>query len=368
MHLSHVDLVRPGDVLAKSVLWGDGQVLLAEGAVLNERNIARLKGLGILYVYVEDELTSDIRPEDFLELDERIKLISLHRRFLRETQRLYNRSKDPDSLVIPQEWREELSSRVKDLIKALRRCSSRMIEVFDIRPREDYIHNHPANVAVVAGAVGLYLKLPEEQLEALVLGSLLHDVGKIPFLEEALQEDRPLLFSPSPSMARHPRLGYEILRRSDLPLLSAHVPYGHHERFDGKGYPRGIKGEEIHLLARIAALANQYDLMTGGTFAHPPVRAEDAVEALMAMGDSVFDPRVLEAFVHVVAVYPRGVWVELNDGQRAVVVSNNRSLPLRPVVRPILKKGGKLIAGTSVDLAQHKNLVVRRVLPGIKRA
>lgn len=367
MHLSHVDLVLPGDVLAKSVLWGDGQVLLAEGAVLNERTIARLKELGVLYVYVDDELTKDIRPEDFVELDERIKLVSFYRRFLKEMQRLYGKSRDPEALLIPQEWKEELTLRTRDLIKALRRCSSRMIEVFDIRPREDYLHNHPVNVAAVAGAVGLYLKLPEEQLEALVLGSLLHDVGKIPFLEEALQEDRPLLFTPSPSMARHPRLGYEILRRSDFPLLSAHVPYGHHERFDGRGYPRGIKGEEIHLLARIAALANQYDLMTGGTFSHPPVRAEDAVEALMAMGDSVFDPKVLEAFVHVVAVYPRGVWVELNDGQRAVVVSNNRSLPLRPVVRPILKKEGKLIAGTSIDLAQHKNLVVKRVLPGIKR-
>ena len=109
----------------------------------------------------------------------------------------------------------------------------------------------------------------------------------------------------------------------------------HHERYDGTGYPKGLKGEKIPLYGKILAVADVYDALTSN---RPYRRANfpsEAIEYMMACADTHFDINVLSSFLKIVSVYPTGTIVTLSDGRRAIVVENHHENILRPTVRPL---------------------------------
>ena len=127
--------------------------------------------------------------------------------------------------------------------------------------------------------------------------SLFHDIGKHKVLDPILSKAGPLTGSEWEEIRRHPEPAYHILREIDFLSDVAEILYAHHERYDGRGYPRGLKGEESPLGARILAVAEAYVAMTS----HRPYRATrshgQAVEELMRNSGTQFDARVVEAFV-----------------------------------------------------------------------
>ncbi len=364
MRLVHVDLLKPGQVVAKTIYSSEGFPLLKDGVVLEEKHINRLRLLGINYIYIEDDISKEIQVKDVVETEERIRLINLFKKFWNDLKTKINKKITPDELQL-EEWEEIWKQEAKKLAVTLRGLANKTIELLDIRQRSDVTYNHPINVAIVAGAVGVQMALNEEHLEKLILGCFLHDIG-IAFLKEnELQEEKPLFYEPQTAYRQHPRIGYTILKKHQgIGILSAHVAYNHHERWDGKGYPRGISKDAIPLVGRITAVANEYDYLTGGTVNLPPIKAEEAVEGIIGLSGKIFDPKVIEAFVRVVAVYPKGITVRLSTGDLALVIENNKSLPLRPVVRPIRFKKGKPIPLSSLDLSVVRDVTIKEIVPG----
>ncbi|MCH8949612.1 MAG: HD-GYP domain-containing protein, partial [Chloroflexi bacterium] len=128
-------------------------------------------------------------------------------------------------------------------------------------------------------------------------GALLHDVGKIGVPDQILHKPGPLTPEEWDKMKRHPMIGYDMLR--DISFLSeaATIVRCHHERFDGKGYPRGLAGDEIPLGARIFSAADAFDAMTSDRTYRKALRPEAARDEIIRHSGTQFDPQVVQAFL-----------------------------------------------------------------------
>lgn len=167
-------------------------------------------------------------------------------------------------------------------------------------PKGGYTAEHALKVARLSRLVGMYLGLSEQDLETLELSALLHDLGKLGVSDAVLDKPGPLTEEERAAVKRHPDIGARMIEPIDALCEVVPVVRHHHERYDGKGYPDGLKGEQIPLLARIVAAADAYDVMLRGR-PHRPRRAQqEALEELSDQSGGQFDPRVSEALIWVV--------------------------------------------------------------------
>ena len=168
----------------------------------------------------------------------------------------------------------------------------------DVRDRDT--EGHSRRVAALALAIGRELGLPHEQLQALYRGGLLHDIGKIGIPDRILHKPGPLDEEEWAVMRRHPRLGFKVLDGVEFLMAGSEVVLYHHERYDGKGYPMGLRGDAIPLVARVFAVADAYDAMTSPRPYRAPMDSRSAIEEIVRNAGSQFDPQVVRAFLRVV--------------------------------------------------------------------
>ena len=161
--------------------------------------------------------------------------------------------------------------------------------------RDPYTAGHSERVSAISVAIGRQMRLDEERLEVLRLGSLLHDIGKIGVSDHVLRKPGPLTPEEFELIKQHPGLGARILR--SVPFLAPHIPIVelHHERPDGRGYPHGLAGDEIPLLARIAHVADAFDAMTSARAYRPARGSAEALAELWKCAGAQFDAEVVHA-------------------------------------------------------------------------
>ena len=174
-----------------------------------------------------------------------------------------------------------------------------------------------SRVAGAALAVAERLKLSPTQREALELGALLHDIGEIRTPEAVLQKSGPLTPEERSLVEQHPAWGVDILETVPLLTPALDVVGGHHERYDGGGYPQGLRGEEIPLTARIFAVADALDAMTHDRPYRSARPVPEALEELHRESGKQFDPRVVEAALAI----PPARWAELLGGQEPAPIT-----------------------------------------------
>jgi putative nucleotidyltransferase with HDIG domain len=164
---------------------------------------------------------------------------------------------------------------------------------------------HSARVADLAEHLGQRLGMSADELEHLKLAALLHDVGKLAVDDDILTKPGPLSAAEWEQMRRHPAYGYSIVSRDGFLGQVAEIVYCHHERYDGKGYPRGLAGDEIPLGARVFAVADAYDAMTSDRPYRPPLSHTQAIEEIERNAGSQFDPMVVAAVLEWAGESPR---------------------------------------------------------------
>ena len=170
-----------------------------------------------------------------------------------------------------------------------------LCSALDLRDR--VTEDHSRRVAELSLAVAKQLGIDSECLIDLERGAILHDIGKITLPDAILSKPGPLTLSEWEEMHKHPVVGYQMVR--EVPFLSgaADVIYTHHERFDGTGYPCGLRGEQIPLGARIFAVVDAYDAITSDRPYRKASRQEYALEEIRRNMGTQFDPKVVEAFL-----------------------------------------------------------------------
>lgn len=166
-------------------------------------------------------------------------------------------------------------------------------------------------VAKAAMALGDHLGLSATQREALELGALLHNIGEIRIPESLLQKTEPLTPEEQHTIEQHPLWGVEILETVPLLTPALDVVGAHHERYDGSGYPQGLRGEEIPVTARIFAVVSALDILTHEKHDQRARTLPEALEVLKMGSGKQFDPRVVEAALSI----PETQWAELLECQ-----------------------------------------------------
>ena len=165
--------------------------------------------------------------------------------------------------------------------------------------RDDETGAHIERVSRYCELIATRLGLDPERCEQLRIASPMHDVGKIGIADPILLKQGALNAEERAEIERHPEIGHRILAGSGAELLdlAAMIALTHHERFDGRGYPRGLKGEEIPLEGRIVAVADVFDALTNGRAYRPAYPYAKAVAIMKGERGEHFDPRVLEVFL-----------------------------------------------------------------------
>jgi len=163
--------------------------------------------------------------------------------------------------------------------------------------RDQATKGHSLRLARLALAMGGELGFSDEKLSHLEQAAMLHDMSKLELPKAILEKAGPLTDDEWQKIQRHPEVGYEIVR--DAPFLqeAVEIILGHHERYDGGGYPHGLSGEEIPLAARIFALADAYDALTSDRPYRKAGAHAVAVREIKGNAGTQFDPRVVEAFL-----------------------------------------------------------------------
>lgn len=182
--------------------------------------------------------------------------------------------------------------------------------------RDPYTAGHSERVSALSVAVGRQLGLPEDQLDILRLGALLHDIGKIGISDAVLRKPGALTPEEFEIIQEHPTVGARILR--SVPFLAPHLPIVefHHERPDGQGYPHRLRGDEIPMLARIVHVADAFDAITSARAYRPARGSADALGELWRHAGSQFDAEVVQALS---AAVPEFDVAESSDSRAATV-------------------------------------------------
>lgn len=166
-----------------------------------------------------------------------------------------------------------------------------------INAKDEVTHEHVLRVQLYAAGVARILGCDEAEVEALKAGSLLHDIGKIAVPDFILNKPGKLTADEFEKMKTHTLVGAQILGRVDFPYPVVPIVRHHHERWDGRGYPDGLKGEEIPLTARIISVVDCFDAVREDRQYRKAMTREEAVEFIMSGSGTMYDPRVVGTFL-----------------------------------------------------------------------
>ena len=186
---------------------------------------------------------------------------------------------------------KEIKDNLLNTIKAL----SAAVEAKDV-----YTSGHCERVIGYAVQMGRLLNLPQNQIESIVFGATLHDIGKIGIDEKILQKPGKLTEREFNAIKTHPLTGAKILKAVNLPKEALEIVKYHHERYDGKGYPNGLKNGEIPLAARIISVADAFEALTSDRTYRKALSKEEAINVLLAESGKQFDPEMVSVFTSMV--------------------------------------------------------------------
>lgn len=189
---------------------------------------------------------------------------------------------------------EKLAQRLQNNLEDFISAVAKAVEV-----RDPYTAGHQRRVALLACAIGEEMSLPPEVINGIHFGALIHDIGKIHIPSELLVKPSALSVIEFEMIKTHAEVGYEILKDIDSPWPIAEIAYQHHERVNGKGYPRGLKGDNIILEARIVAVADVAEAMVSHRPYRPAMGVDAAIAELTEHKGDYYDTAAVDACLRV---------------------------------------------------------------------
>lgn len=359
--------LRPGMVVARDVADGKGGTLLRRGVSLGPSYIRALEERDFAWVYISDEEADLLVVEEvvasYVGSSSPVVLSALSSVTDEAARSVGDAALEQEAGEVACVLSQTLSPNV---VTALARMAA----------ADQTLLYHGLNTAVVAVSLGIRMGFDEASLRTLALGSLLHDCGKTLLRDEALL--LPLLSEEQLNdLRRHPLLGQQVARELGLQDQQAFSVIGqHHERQDGLGYPRGLRGSNyissqaqsgrIALAAEIVSVADAYAVLTASTLKGGSLTPEQVALAMRRLAGPVLNRQIVGHFLEGARSVPLGVSVYVAGGRyagcRGMVVRRSPADPRRVVVRLTQGRGGIWTQQQEVDLGEEPEARLAAVL------
>jgi putative nucleotidyltransferase with HDIG domain len=345
--------LQEGNYFDAPVYLDESYILLSPDTPLTDELIQRLKNWGYEKVlssgsvseapaYISSGAASngtsvlDMDIRDKQEIEDAKKL---YYSLVNYTFESFKKFKEDNRLNISQ-----LSERIKQLIDMVKSSRDAILRYPEfVYPSENYLYVHSINCATLALAIGELMKLPPHRMIELGLAALLHDIGMLKLPDAVYLKEDQLSEKEFQLVRAHTTLGYKILKSFSVSEEVALAAEEHHERSDGSGYPKNLRGDKISLYSRIVAVVCSYDAITSKRMFKTQNDAHTAVMELLKGRNRSYDENVIRFLIVCISAYPLGSLVLLSDDSIGRVTKTNPESPRFPFVQVLIDKSGTRI-------------------------
>ncbi len=366
-----VEELKPGMIYDQPLYVDKSNVLVAANVAVRESDIKKLMTWGVSEIETEGSLITNTSGQSSSDRERRIiqdynelikkrkQLISVHLKARKAVEDAHSAIRKQSRISLT-----DIESAVEDIIALLKENSNVFLFLYGLDEGKDYIITHSVNVTFYSLIMGIALKYSDSSLKTLGIGTMLIDAGMIKMPVYITHKQSNLSEQEYKQIKTHPLHGYKSIRDlGDIPEKAAEISLQHHEQFDGKGYPRGLKGNEISEYARIAAIADSYEAQISKRSYRQKVYFYQAMRNLLSSGVNKFDPVILRIFLSCLSVYPIGSLVELSDSTIGIVIGSAPEKPLRPIIKLVFDAQRDRVSGTLiVNLIDNTSLYIVRAL------
>ncbi len=289
---------------------------------------------------IREDIAQSLKVLPSMKEEERMEQIQTVYNHLNEyVTQLYTRFVTHRELNIHQ-----ISETVKDvcvLIKEYRQYVLRISPVALKKSDKNFIISHSVRSLIFAIVIALQLKMPLDNMVELGVAAILHEIGQIRLPPQLYLTDRILSPMEKNVLSTHTILGFNILKENDFPLSIQLGVLEHHERENGKGYPRRLFGGRISLYGKILSVVCSYEALTAPRVYKEVKSTYEAMIEMLRNADKQYDEIVIKALVQALSLFPIGAYVFLSNGRLAQVVDANPNDPRTPIVQIVGEKDEK---------------------------
>ncbi|WP_234121092.1 HD-GYP domain-containing protein [Clostridium hydrogenum] len=352
MRVVRVSNLRGDEVLGRQIYDESGRVLLSAGVKLKPYYIERIKELGIGLVYIDDNISKNVIIEENISEMTR----QMGKRAVKEMIEGYCRE--------GKTYNSSVMNSVDSVIEDVLTNKNVLINVAEISASDNNIYSHSVNVCVMSTIIGTHMGYSMLKLKDIATGALLHDIGKIKIMNDKKIVDQ---YKSQEELNKyielmHPKVGYDFL--GEQRIWNAYVKVAvlmHHEKSDGSGYPSKLHSTEINQIAKIVSICNVFDNLISGENGGESKTVSEVIEYLTSMSNVYFDAEMVRKFTMNIAAFPTGSGVVLSSNEKGLVVKQNNSMPMRPVIKIIYDKNGSLLVEPyEVDLLKELTLFIEK--------
>ena len=388
-----IEEVQAGMALGKSIYNASGDLLLAAGFRLQEKYIHRLKILGYAALWIQEEGTENVIPEALINeqlalqtnkaMRESTQIIQAAAKIRGETHEEIEKAvKDKDrfkNIIMV----DKVKALVGDIVDNLLSQQDILININSIRGKDDYLFQHNLDVTITSILLANRLKMNRFDIAEMAMGSIMHDLGMVVVPDNIQKKGSRLTFQEFTLLKEHTTYGYTILKENPrISAVSAHIAYQHHERQDGGGYPRGLKGENelpsqkrlsqaqgtMHRYAEIVAVANAYDTLVAPPNREDAKAPDEALRILIRSAGTQLNKHVVDALATITPAFPTGAFVAIIEGPKellgfkAVVSKINPANLERPEIIVLYNRSNRRVKPFVMDLAYFEGVKIQFIL------
>jgi len=353
-----------------------------QGKVKSQKTIEQLKKQGVTKLVVEipdpkpEEQESESTETEDESNEQQEPLVNQHKNtksvndeFSRSCNIYDSASENVKNILASGASAQRLSvSAIKELANGITESVLRneyaMAILTRIRHSSTYQWEHLLNSGVLMCGFSLYLGFPKETIQQITLGAMLHDIGVAKVPRGIVDKPGKFTKNDMDVMKKHVAWGQMICKEDDMTdKIILDMVLNHHERLDGSGYPRGLGEEKLSKLARMIAIVDVYDAMTGDKTYKKGDQPINVLRYLMA-NNKKFDRALVQQFIKFLGIHPVGSLVKLSDEKLAIVVQGNRDEPVKPKVKVFYNlKHQRYITSKECDLSKVDTSILASVRP-----
>ncbi|WP_303758258.1 HD-GYP domain-containing protein [Selenomonas ruminantium] len=353
MRAVSVEDLKPGMILARTIVNDDMVVVLSEDTLLTKAHLTRLTFLNIPVVYIKDEYELSRNYQTASSIFNRSNaFVKEYDSVVQEAKSIFEETEKSGNVPLA-----ETQDMVKEAIAPMARNSGAIDYLYELNHRSSDLYNHALRVSILAGVIAKWMHFKRAKTRELILSGFLHDIGKCKFPQRLLDKNiNNLQGEDYEAYIKHTVDGQHILNGvaglSDGIKLAA---LQHHERMDGTGFPFGNSGTDIHEYARIIMIADLYDNITTERQGYVKQTPFAAIAQLTENMYTSLDPEVcVPVLTHIKDAF-LGSRITLNTGEKGIIAAYPNDFAAHPIV--------SMSSGMLINLNEHPELVITEYNP-----